>query len=184
MVYFCCCRHHRDDAAKRQSIGIVISSCDEWEETNAMLNAMSEQNSKYLTGRSDQKFPNSKESSYDSVPGESDVETPIYRFNGDSVKQHNQVNRVDSLTFHDSEAQHDHHKPSPFDQKGPTDQSIRESIIVNTVIKQLELINEASPEEQNSKLSETRTDFSSTLNGWGDEHADDDEGELMQSTDF
>ena len=163
MIYLFCCRHHRDDS-KRQSIGIVISSCDEWDETNALLNAMSEENSKFLIGRSDQKL---RTSPHDSVSDDSDVETPIYRFDSGPVKQRNHINRVDSITFHDSEDQHDHHH-KPFDQQDPMTNSIN----LNEVIKQLDTIHGRSPEEENSKLSATRTDFSSTLDGWGDEYAD------------
>lgn len=56
----------------------MISSCDEWEEANAMLKmtANNNTNSKFLVGRSNQKIPNVFSSS---APDDSDFETPIYR---------------------------------------------------------------------------------------------------------
>ena len=55
VIYFCFCHRHRGyDDDRRQSLGIVISSCDEWEGANAILYAMSEENSKFLAGKSEQ----------------------------------------------------------------------------------------------------------------------------------
>lgn len=172
MVYFCCCRRHRDDS-KRQSVGIVISSCDEWEDTNAMLTAMSRENSKFLMGTSDQKLINIKDSTspYDSMPDESDVEIPIYHL---PVKQHDHldhVNQNDSAYYHDPEDQHAYHQPTDAINK-------HASMDLDHYIEQLQNINESLRDEENSKLSVTRTEFSSTLSGWGDEH----EGELFHST--
>jgi len=53
LIYFCICHRQREND-RRQSLGIVISSCDEWDGTNAILYAMSEENSKFLAGRSEQ----------------------------------------------------------------------------------------------------------------------------------
>lgn len=169
MVYFCFCRRHRVDGEKRQSIGIVISSCDEWEEANEILKAMSIENSKFLIGRSDQKLPD--------CINNSDNEIPIYQYDGSSADQHDRIDQSDSMGYHDPEDQHDHHKH--IDQHDITN-SFDQSNSRSNFNKHLEPHNESLTEEQNSKLSVTRTDFSSTLDGWGDE---EDDGEL-QSTKF
>jgi len=183
-VYFCCCRRHRDDA-KRPSIGIVISSCDEWEEQNALLKAMSEANSRFLTGRSDQQLPENIYDSFDSM-SDHDFESPVYQFHDNPVNQNDPVDRISSATYHDSEDHHHHHKHdanqhNPVDhydavnQYNELDQHASPELFAT--IKQLELeatkqqdvTNEGLPEDY-SKQSVTRTDFSSSLDGWGDEY--------------
>ena len=179
MVYFCCCRHHRDDA-KRPSIGIVISSCDEWEEQNAMFKAMSEANSQFLMGRSDQKLPDNIYDSFDSM-SDHDFESPIYQLDDGPVDQNDPVDRINSATYHDSEDHHHHHKHdadqhNPVDLYSAVDQHASPELYAT--IKQLEIeannqldvTNEGLLEEQYSKQSATRTDFSSSLDGWGDEY--------------
>jgi len=52
VIYFCFC-HHQIDNERIQSL-IVVSSGDEWDGTSAVLHAMSEENSKFLAGRSEQ----------------------------------------------------------------------------------------------------------------------------------
>jgi len=61
-MYFFCCRRQREKD-KRQSLGIVISSCDEWDGTNAVLYATSEENSKFLAGKSEQVIRNRSDDS-------------------------------------------------------------------------------------------------------------------------
>ena len=193
MVYCCCCRRHRDNA-KRPSVGIVISSCDEWEETNAMLNAMSVENSKFLTARSyqqihDKKFPITDDldlpyDSFDSLSSDyEDVGSPIYQLDSGKAGQDDYVDQEDSAIYHDPEDHHHHHKH--IDQHGacacdPTTLYTAQ-LELEAAIEQLDVINESIP-EQYSNLSVTRTDFSSPLHGWGDE--DGDTGELLKSTNY
>ena len=131
-----------------------------------------------MVGRSDQKLPSTKDSS-----SLDDSETPIYQFDGkdcvDQPDKHHLIVQDTSMQYHDSEDQHDHHRP--IDQQHPTNQhSIDQQVFVGQ--QQLGLIDENSLEESNSRLSVTRTDFSSTLDGWGDEAEDADL--IVQSTNF
>ena len=55
-------------------MGIVISSCDEWDGTNAILYAMSEENSKFLAGRSEQLIKSrSNDSPFDYSSGADEI---------------------------------------------------------------------------------------------------------------
>ena len=121
----------------------MISSCDEWDEANAMLKTMAAQNnSKFLIGRSDHKLPVSV---LCLSSDDSDLETPIYRLSKDDLL--------------------DKHEPSI--KKGPDipEDSIHSQDTVD--------INANSSEEQFSKLSATLMEFSSILDGWGGEYSDD-----------
>ena len=194
MVYCCCCRRHRGDA-KRQSVVIVVSSCDEWEEENAVLNAMSAENSKFLAGRSDQQIPDKKfpitydfdspYDSFDSLPSDyEDVEIPIYQLDSGKAGQDDHVDQDDSDIYHDPEDHHHHHKHT--DQHGAcacdSTASHTTQLELKAAIKKLDVINDGISEEQYSNLSVTRTDFSSPLHEWGDE--DGDTGELLKSTNY
>ena len=173
-------------------MGIVISSGDEWEETNAMLNAMSIENSKFLIGRSDQKFSDKKfpiteyygahYDSFDSISDYGGPRTLIYDLDSGDVNQNDRIDQADSAIYHDCEDYHHYHKHIDQHDPGNQQNSTATYLELKAAIKQLETINESLPEEQYSKLSVTRTDLSSPLNGWGDE--DEDSGELLQSTNY
>ena len=176
----------------------MISSCDEWEETNAMLNAMSEANSKFLIGRSDQQLPDKKfpitmdyddssyDDSFDSLSSDyDDVGTPIYQLDSGEVNQDDHVDQDDSAIYHDPEDHHHYHRHYhhiDHIDHGNSTKIYTAQLELDAAIKQFDVINESIPEEQYSKLSVTRTDFSSPLLGWGDEVEDIEE--LLQSTNY
>ena len=163
-------------------MGIVVSSCDEWEETTAVLNAISAENSKFLAGRSDQQIPDpitcDFDSTYDSFDSLSsdheDVGDSIHQLNSDKAGQDDHVDQENSAIYHDHEDHHHHYRHIDQHDAYACDSTALHTaqLELEAAIKQLDVINDSIPEEQYSNLSVTRTDFSSSLHGWGDEDGD------------
>lgn len=155
-----------------------------------MLNAMSVENSKFLTGRYDQQIPDKKfsvtddfDDSFDSLSSDfEDVGSPIYQRDSGKGGQDDNIDQEDSAIYHDPEDHHHHHKHIDQHEACACDSTAiyTAQLELEAAIKQLDVINESIPEERYSNLSVTRTDLSSSLHGWGDE--DGDTGELLKST--